>query len=95
MPWGKSGTSCGNCGGKDGKHVGGCNAGGRRQQRQEAGYNAAQQRVEDSVKKKAEDYVRKYGRVGWGTKYQPGSHGIPHGTHMEKQSDGLYHVVLD
>jgi hypothetical protein len=78
------------CGGPRGKHVPGCDSG-----RQNQKFKASQQRVNDSEKRAAEEYVRKYGNFRFDTKYQPGSHGVPAGVHMERRPDGGYRVVLD
>jgi hypothetical protein len=90
----------------DGMHRNGCgcNSGApnereqNRRGKQAAKYEKRKDRVDDSVRRNAEEYVRKNGRTLFTTYTPPGTGGMPPGVHMEEvewKGDKAYRIVLD
>lgn len=81
------------CGGPYGRHLPGC---GRNSQKQK--FDASQQRVDDSMKRKAEAYVNRHRNTVFTTRTPAGTGGMPPGVHMEEttyKGEKVYRIVLD
>lgn len=92
------GGTCPNCGGQKGKHLGGCNLEGRKRQRREADFTASQQRVADSMKRRARDYVSRNSGTLFTTYCPPNTNGMPPGVRMqavEHRGEKMYKIVLE
>ena len=90
----------------DGKHRDGCGCHGgapsrkeaNRRGRQAQAFAGQQERVNASMKKKADDYVRKFRNTRFTTYTPAGTGNLPPGVHMEpdeQKGEKVYRVVLD